>query len=283
MKFLFVGNRKFVLEEMINLNLDLVNVLVVENSHLHTEINKLTNNYKLISNKNQLIKLIEKTNFDVLVANGCPFILPVKKLKEAKYVNIHPSYLPDLRGVDPVVGSILYQRDSGATCHIIDEGIDTGNIISRVKIPYSSDIDVALLYQLSFIAEKEVFYNAYKKGFKEFCKQENNIDNLIYYKRNKDDQTILISDSPKQIINKTKAFGNISQGVNIVCGGICFKAHEAQVIENSYLHNYAKNFKDNIVFMSFEESILFKRNDKIIRISNIKLDDKKIPTGATLN
>ena len=48
-------------------------------------------------------------------------------MKKKKYVNIHPSFLPDLRGIDPVLGSILFKRDAGATCHIMSEKIDAGD------------------------------------------------------------------------------------------------------------------------------------------------------------
>lgn len=269
MKYLFVGNRKFVLEEMISKNLDLVEVLVVENSHLHREIDSFNLPYKVISKKVELIDVIQSVDFDVLVANGCKYILPVNKLKKAKYVNIHPSYLPDLRGVDPVVGSILYQRNSGATCHIIDEGIDTGKIISRVKIPYTEDLDVALLYQMSFIAEKEVFNLAFEKKFNTDIDQEE-IDNLIYYKRCENDQTILKTDSCFDIVNKVKAFGNKSQGVKFFVNESSYLTYGASVINNYYLNKIAHNYEDNQIFMSFENSILIKRSGQVLKLSDIK-------------
>ena len=70
-----------------------------------------------------------------------------------------------MRGIDPVLGSILFKRDAGATCHIMSEKIDAGDIISQLKIPYSNDLDASLLYQLSFIAEKKVFHMALQKNF----------------------------------------------------------------------------------------------------------------------
>ena len=269
MKYLFVGNRKFVLEEMISKNLNLVQVLVVENTHLHREIDSLNILYKIISNKAEIIDIIQSTDFDVLVANGCKFILPVNQLKKAKYVNIHPSYLPDLRGVDPVVGSILFQRNSGATCHIMDEGIDTGKIISRIKIPYTNDLDVALLYQMSFIAEKEVFNLAFKKKFNPEIDQEE-IDNLINYKRSENDQTILISDSASEIINKVKAFGNKSQGVKFYVGESYFITYGASVLNNIYLNKIADSYEENEVFMSYEDSILIKRKKEVLKLSDIE-------------
>ena len=65
----------------------------------------------------------------------------------------------------------MFSRDCGATCHHINEVIDGGDIISS-KIPFSKDLDVSLMYQLSFIAEKEVFHEAFKANFLIRKKQE---------------------------------------------------------------------------------------------------------------
>ena len=46
-------------------------------------------------------------------------------------LNIHPAYLPYNRGSYPNVWSIVEDTPSGVTLHYIDEGIDTGDIISQ--------------------------------------------------------------------------------------------------------------------------------------------------------
>ena len=50
----------------------------------------------------------------------------------------------------------------------------------EVKIPFSKDLDVSLMYQLSFIAEKEVFHDI-QSYFLIRKKQE--IGDWIYYSR----------------------------------------------------------------------------------------------------
>jgi methionyl-tRNA formyltransferase len=50
-------------------------------------------------------------------------------------INLHPSYLPYNRGTCPNVWSIVDQTPAGVTLHYIDEGIDTGDIISQKKVP----------------------------------------------------------------------------------------------------------------------------------------------------
>ena len=58
-KFLFIGNRRFVLEEMLSLGLQ-VEVVVVANTHLSRE--PLLNNikYTLVSKKQELLDIQQK-------------------------------------------------------------------------------------------------------------------------------------------------------------------------------------------------------------------------------
>ena len=133
-RFVFAGNRFYVLEEMLAEGLDLVQILAVENSYLQRVLTKKGIEFTVIESKKHLVSVLAETAFDIFLANGCPFILPISRLSDGRktFLNVHPSPLPDLRGTDPVPGSLLHGRDSGATCHVMDDGVDTGPIIARV-------------------------------------------------------------------------------------------------------------------------------------------------------
>lgn len=62
-------------------------------------------------------------------------------------VNVHPSYLPYNRGSYPNVWSILERTPAGVSLHYIDEGIDTGAIIARKKVPVDPVDTGATLYR----------------------------------------------------------------------------------------------------------------------------------------
>lgn len=50
-------------------------------------------------------------------------------------VNVHPSLLPKYRGPNPYMQTILHgETESGVTLHLIDEGYDTGAILSQEKV-----------------------------------------------------------------------------------------------------------------------------------------------------
>ncbi len=99
----------------------------------------------------------------MLVSNGCPYLLPVSKLKRNEtWINIHPSYLPDYKGASPIKAM---DKDNvgyvGATAHYMDDGMDTGKIIAKSKL--EGDFTLQERYDKSFALELEVFKEAISK------------------------------------------------------------------------------------------------------------------------
>ena len=51
-------------------------------------------------------------------------------------VNVHPSLLPDFPGLHPVEDQLAAGvTESGATVHLVDEGIDSGPILAQERVP----------------------------------------------------------------------------------------------------------------------------------------------------
>ena len=271
-RFLFVGNRRFVLEQMLRAGLEIAGVFIIKGTHLERDLQNgllpKLNNIQYIGSKVELLELVRNTDFDVLISNGCPHILPVEDLPRARYINIHPSYLPDLRGADPTIGSVLLKRDSGATCHVMDTEIDTGPIISRLRIPFTNDLDVTTLYQLSFFAEQKVFSQALALGFEPQYKQPNDAE-AIYYSRKPADQVISFSESNDLILQKIKAFNNRSQGCSFSIRGISYRVFSAQRMHNPFILELMEGFPDYVVGMSYENGILFRKDGEVLRFLDI--------------
>lgn len=71
---------------------------------------------------------------DVVVVAAYGLILPrvILDVPEHGCLNIHPSLLPSYRGATPVPAAILAgDEDSGVTIMLMDEGMDTGPILSQ--------------------------------------------------------------------------------------------------------------------------------------------------------
>lgn len=92
----------------------------------------------LLTTKEQL-DLIEKLEPDIVVCVGYQHILPenIISIPDLGCLNVHPGYLPQTRGFNPNVWSIIDGLPAGATIHYIDADIDTGDIIARQRVKQS--------------------------------------------------------------------------------------------------------------------------------------------------
>lgn len=268
---------------MLKLELEVVKIMAVKNSYLQKELENKGIEFTLIEAKHQLIDEIKNCDFDIFLSNGCPFILPIGelKVKNKQFVNIHPSFLPDLRGADPQPGALLFGRDSGATCHVMDDGIDTGGIIAQVKIPYSKDLDAALLYQLSFMAEVEVFHMAYENNFKVQTTQIPKGDEN-YYSKKDNDLIIDFNQSAKTIYQKIKAFSNRSQGAYFVFKDKKYKVYDCEIMDNDYLISKFHGSQNGEVVLSYENKLLVKVEDKLLKLKDFNSDISSFKAGVIL-
>jgi methionyl-tRNA formyltransferase len=76
----------------------------------------------------------------VVVAYGQ--ILPDSVLKIPKYgaVNVHASLLPKYRGAAPIAWAILKgEKVTGVTTMVMDEGMDTGDILLQAEVPVNAE------------------------------------------------------------------------------------------------------------------------------------------------
>jgi methionyl-tRNA formyltransferase len=75
-------------------------------------------------------------DFVVVAAFGLILRSDILELPHHGCVNLHPSLLPLHRGVSPVQGAILAgDRNTGCTSMMIDEGVDTGDLLMTETLP----------------------------------------------------------------------------------------------------------------------------------------------------
>ena len=262
-KYFFVGARFFVLEKMLEMELDITAIVTVKDSPADKILSAKNIEHLTITSKKQLLELIENTAFDVLVSNGCPYILPISKLRKSNevYVNIHPSLLPDLRGFHPVNGAILFDRPQGATCHLMDDGIDTGGIIAQCKVTDKPTMPLDLLYQLSFLAEAKAFMKAHELDFIPE-KEKRSLEGTIYYSRKEEDQTITIEDDMDSIFTKVKAFQVAGQYAHFLHHDVIYYVLDIMRIETAMFAD--DNYRNNEIIHIYQNNVLTKDNDSYI-------------------
>lgn len=113
-----------------------------------------------------------KARFDIAVSFLYGRILRGSLIRSARFgcINFHPAPLPDYKGRAGCSFAILDKlTEWGCTAHYMDEGIDTGNIISIKKFPMDWRAETAISLKnktVSVLQEmyKEILFRAVRKG-----------------------------------------------------------------------------------------------------------------------
>ena len=97
---------------------------------------------------------IRSANPDFIIVAAFGQILPRSILDIAPCINLHASLLPEYRGASPVQQSLLNgDEKTGVTSMLMEEGLDTGDILEKVEFIIPKDMRLhALMSQLTFDA-----------------------------------------------------------------------------------------------------------------------------------
>lgn len=90
----------------------------------------------------EFVKTLRAYNPDVMVVVAFGQIIPLSILQMPKFgcVNIHGSLLPKYRGAAPIQWAVLDgEKETGITTILMDEGIDTGDILLKKTIKIDAD------------------------------------------------------------------------------------------------------------------------------------------------
>ncbi len=113
-----------------------------------------------------LIEKIKKINPDIIFSIYYRKILPNIILKIPKFgcINIHPSLLPKYRGPIPTAWAIEKgEKEFGITIHMMDSGIDTGDILVQKKFSIFDDETGFELYTRAMRLGSKLLINNFKK------------------------------------------------------------------------------------------------------------------------
>lgn len=82
------------------------------------------------------LQQIDEIDPDLIVSFGYRHIVskPIIEKYRNKIINLHISYLPWNRGASPNLWSFVEKTPKGVTIHLMDEGIDTGDILFQKTV-----------------------------------------------------------------------------------------------------------------------------------------------------
>ncbi|MEJ6493577.1 MAG: phosphoribosylglycinamide formyltransferase [Actinomycetes bacterium] len=102
---------------------------------------------------------LNRLNPELIVSAGFMKILGPKVLENylGRIINTHPALLPLFPGANAVRDALEARVTvTGATVHFVDEGIDTGKIITSQQVRVEPDDTEALLHERIKVVEREL-------------------------------------------------------------------------------------------------------------------------------
>lgn len=260
-------------------SLDLMHVYAVRDSFLDRGLpsdSPLIRRFG-IEDKASILDELQRRSFDVLISQGCPFVLPISLLRRPgqRYLNVHPSYLPRLQGKHPANGALLFgERFAGATLHEMEDRVDAGRIIHQEKFPLTPDIDLPLLYDLLFDLECRVFETGMRKLIdSQFSYQgEEPRGEGSYYSRRADDMRIdFAGQSNEEIERRVRAFGLPAQGVAASIDGELARVFAAEQVVNPHLLTRFSSRNPGESLLKYDGAVLVKSRDGIIKVTRLSM------------
>lgn len=161
-------------------------------------------------NENEILN-IKKLHPDLIIVAAYGKILPkeILDIPVFKSLNVHASLLPKFRGPSPIQSAILSgENKTGITIMLMDEGIDTGDIVSQKKISIASrDTTKSLTEKLSNLGAELIIETLplWVGGKVKSCRQDPGQATSCKLIK-KEDGLIDWNDKAENIYNKYRAF-----------------------------------------------------------------------------
>ena len=162
---LFLGSKpigfycfEFLIQQQNELNIEILGLLSNDNPTFNPDLS-----LKHLATQHGIAIMDALDNMpevDFLVSVQYHEILKANHLAKAKIlaINLHMAPLPDYRGCNQFSFAILDgKREFGTTLHVMDSGIDHGDILFEKRFPIPEACWVQDLYQLTFDASINLF------------------------------------------------------------------------------------------------------------------------------
>ncbi len=285
MRILFVGSVLFslkILEKLIDLEANIVGVGTKKKSSFNTDFcdlsficDKVSIPYKYIGNINdkENIEWIQSLKPDFIFCFGWSFLLTKDVLNIAPTVGYHPSKLPKNRGRHPLIWAlVLGLENSASTFFLMDEGADSGSILSQVDFDITYEDNAQSLYdKMTRIALSQVedFLPKLQNDNYQSVIQDDSQSN-IWRKRSKKDGLIDFRMTGRAIYNLVRALHKPYPGAFLI-----YKSQEISIWQVEEVDCQISNIEHGKVLEVKNDMITVKCYDKAIRI--IKHEFKPLP------
>lgn len=216
-------------------------------------------------NSDSIKNKIERINPDLLISVHLRKILSkdIFSIPKLGAINVHPSLLPKYRGLSPQHQAIMHgDPESGVTVHLIEEGVDTGDIIIQKTIQidivdYISDYQLKMLTIYKTIVVEAICLLSKRN----FIPVKQNISGASYFgSLKRKDRVIDFSKSKIEILNLIRAVSLPYKGAFYDN----FRIWKAIIPDRSTEKDLMKNYTKTGIYKINEEEIILRLVDGIL-------------------
>lgn len=174
----------------------------------------------LISNIDYAV--LENINPDLVFFIGWSNIIPNNIINKYTCICLHPSPLPKYRGGSPIQNQIINgEKDSATTFFIMDEGLDTGDILYQEHLDLSGELsDIFERIQKSAIKLIPIIIEDFKNETVIKIKQDNSKSTLFKRRKEKDSEITIdeiLNSDPVYLYNKIRSLADPYPNAYIRC------------------------------------------------------------------
>jgi len=285
MKILYIGCVEFsakVLSKLIQMNTQIISVITKKRSNFNSDFvdlgpicEKYGIEYKYVTNINHKknVQYIQSVRPDIIFCFGWSQLISKQILDIPKHgvVGFHPTLLPQNRGRHPLIWALaLGLNETGSTFFFMDEGADSGKIISQEKVSISYEDDARILYdKITATALKQVeeFLPKIEDGTLRPIIQDESKANY-WRKRTEKDGEIDWRMSSRNIYNLVRALTKPYVGAHFIYNDQKIKVWRVR----EHITNEYENIEPGkVLSVSDDNTILVKTGNNCIEILEPKL------------
>ncbi|MDB5769773.1 MAG: methionyl-tRNA formyltransferase [Burkholderia sp.] len=186
---------------------------------------------------NEARQLLQNTPHDVMVVAAYGLILPRSVLDIPEYgcINIHASLLPRWRGAAPIHRAIeAGDAETGVTIMQMEEGLDTGPMLSMERLPIAADETTGSLHDKLAELGGSMIVDALRKLQQGTLPATPQPETGTIYaaKISKEEAALDFSQSAETLARKIRAF-NPFPGASASFDGVSIKLWRAEAVETT--------------------------------------------------
>lgn len=232
--------------------------------------------------KESFFSIWDSLSPDIVIVIAYGLIIPswIIHAPQLGCINAHASLLPKYRGAAPINWAIIKgEKTTGITTMLIDEGLDTGDILLQRQIKIeSNDTAMSLSDRLSNLAADllcETVDGIVNKKIKPIPQPAGMGNNTTYIEKLTKQMGLIPWDEPAEVIDRLIRGLVPWPGTYSYLHGHRFKIIKASLLGREFNSNSNNAVPGQIISLDKKKGLLVKTGDRCLAILEIQPENKK--------